>query len=88
LVSHVRENRTYGSKRKLETEHPIMVTAVKRPAEKRVESGCGDLTLAMAQRQPPSLHPASCDPALLGDVDVLAGWPTFQGQQRSNAAAE
>ena len=32
-MSRVRENRTHGSKRReLETEHPAMVTAVKRPA--------------------------------------------------------
>jgi hypothetical protein len=32
-VSRVRENRTHGSRRReLETEHPVMVTAVKRPA--------------------------------------------------------
>jgi hypothetical protein len=32
-VSRVRENRTHGSMRRgLETEHPAMVTAVKRPA--------------------------------------------------------
>jgi len=29
----VRENRTHGSRRReLETEHPVMITAVKRPA--------------------------------------------------------
>ena len=32
-MSRVRENRTHGSMRRgLETEHPVMVIAVKRPA--------------------------------------------------------
>ena len=32
-MSRVRENRTHGSRRReLETEHPVMVTAVQRPA--------------------------------------------------------
>jgi hypothetical protein len=44
-VSRVRENRTHGSKRRgLETERPVMVTAVNRPAGKTREKWLPDLT--------------------------------------------
>ena len=44
-MSRVRENRTHGSMRRgLETEHPAMVIAVKRPAGKPGEKWLRDLT--------------------------------------------
>jgi hypothetical protein len=48
----------HGSMRRgLETEHPAMVTAVKRPAgENPGKSGCGTCRRAMPPRQPPTLQ--------------------------------
>jgi hypothetical protein len=43
-VSRVRENRTHSKRRELETEHPVMVTAVKRPAGETREKWLRDLT--------------------------------------------
>jgi hypothetical protein len=49
----------HGSKRReLETEHPAMVTAVKRPAgETRGKVAAGPDTGQMPPRQLPTLHP-------------------------------
>ena len=57
-MSRVRENRTHGSRRReLETEHPVMVTAVKRPAgETRGKVAAGPDAGQVPPRQLPTLH--------------------------------
>ena len=63
-MSRVRENRTHGSKRReLETEHPVMVTAVKRPAGETREKWLQDLT-------PDKCHRASSRPYSKGESGV------------------
>ena len=59
-MSRVRENRTHGSRRReLETEHPVMVTAVKRPAGETRGKWLRDL-------KPEKCHRASSRPYTKG----------------------
>ena len=70
----------HGSRRReLETEHPVMVTAVKRPAgETRGKVAAGPDAGQMPPRQLPTLHPAFAS-RICNAWMALASWSARQG---------
>ena len=77
-MSRVRENRTHGSRRReLETEHPVMVTAVKRPAGETRGKWLRDL-------KPEKCHRASSRPYSKAEADTRHITP-MQADTRAEA---